>query len=69
MILHFNTASDILNSRCTVTVRVFKNTVLRKILVTKDYWGDQVKWDEMWEGHVVHVGEKRNTFRILVEKP
>jgi len=22
-----------------------------------------------WEGHVAHMGEKRGTYRVLVEKP
>jgi hypothetical protein len=29
---------------------------------------DEVKEDEM-EGHIARMGEKRNTYRVLVKKP
>jgi hypothetical protein len=61
---------------------VFENRVLRSLVVSKrdnvtggkeNYstpkcnWNDQIK-EKRWEGHVAHIEERRNAYRILVRK-
>jgi hypothetical protein len=38
------------------------------VLFIKYYYVDQIK-RLIWVGHVVHIGEMRNAYKILVGKP